>query len=484
MATPPRPLEAATKLLATHLPTSRHAAMLFDMLVDHLGELAVVDTSGGGRLRKLHRREGPGSESITPWTEMSLSLGGHTSILLPLTEADTWGSGAPDDEAVPSKLRGLQPAELALRDGGQHISFRYGDDGRLNDRSLNDLVPGRLEGVVDALATRAAQPVELVAAYLASIVPHRHGPGRVRMPVRMPAGVEGVWNVGLFGARRALFSGRVPASARFLVVDGVAGAAVGWGATREEAITAFEAEVRRAQPRPSREAHHATDDYDDEGNLLARGEPFLPPVPDDAPRNPLGGIARIDEPSFEAQPFDPNRDSESDRFDLGTYRFHGPIPDVPMPRFTLETTPSVVLPLDPSPAAAPPLGTWIRLLGARGDTRHAARIDTPRGFTLLGEHALPHVRPSTLDADLDAADARYPLSLDDTLALRPETAPYIRFRSMSYRWTPGTAKQPAGFAVCGAGSGPRFDPAGLDGDAVADEVRRHRKVLRGSWKPY
>lgn len=481
MPTPPRPLEVATQALATCIPTSRHAAMLFDMLVDHLGELAVIDTMGGGRMRKVYRREGPGAAHVTPWTEMVLVLGGHTALILPAPDADLYGR-APDDSGAPkSSLRGLQPGELILRDGAQQISLWYGDDGRVTERSMNDLVPGRLEGVVGALATRSAQPLELVAAYLASLAPGRHGLARVRMPVHMPAGVEGVWNVGLSGARRALFEGRVPASARFLVVDGVAGTAVGSGATRADAVSAFEAEVRRTQPRPATEMQSSNDDYDDDGNLLSRGEPFRPPEAEDAPRNPLGGIQRIDEPSFEPTSFDP--DLEATRLDFGTFVARGPIADVPMPPLTLATTPSVVIPLDPSPAAPPPLGVWIRLLGAHGATRHAARLHTPKGFMLLGEGALPHLRPATLAADLDAADSQYPFTLADTLALRPDFAPYVRFHSVSYRFAPATPKRPAGFSVCGATTGPRFDPATLDGDAVAEEVRRHRKVLRGSWKP-
>ncbi len=478
MSTPPRPLEVATHALATHLPTVRHAAMLFDMLLDHLGELAVVTTEAAGGTRRLYRRESPGSESIIPWPDVVLSLGGQATFTTPWLRADGAGefdAEPPPPEAPPSKLRGLQTGGLELYDGEQFIRFRYGDDGRVDDRSLNDLVPGRLEGVVEALATRAAQPVELVAAYLGSLDPGRHGPGRVCLPVPMPGGIAGTWCAGRLGARRAVFTGRVPASARFVASDGVAGTAIGSGVTRDEAIAAFEAEVRRAQPRPSREILTATDDYDDDGKLIARGERILPRDVEAGRRSPFGGIERLDEPTFDADP---------DRIGIGPVLVRGPTPDVPMPALSIETTPFVVIPLDLSPTAPPPVGTWVRTLGVHGTTRHAARVDTRTGFTLLGQQALPYVRLATLDDDLAAADARGGFSLEDALARRPEYAPYVRFSSVSYRWTQKTDRRPAEFTVRSPIHGQVFDSAHLDGDAVAVEVYRHTRIPRGSWKPY
>lgn len=478
MPPPPSPLEGATRLLATHLPTSRHVAMLFDMLLDHLGELAVVTTEAAGGTRRLYRRESPGSENVTPWPEVVVSLGGQTTFTtraFRMDGSDELDTEPPAPEAPPSKLRGLGTAELTLYDGEQWIRLRYGDDGRVADRSLNDLVPGRLEGVVAALAARTAQPVELVAAYMASLAPWRHGPGRVRLPVPVPGGVAGTWYVGRLGARRAVFTGRAPASARFVVVDGIAGTALGFGATRDEAIAAFEAEVRRAQPRPSMEIETPTDDYDDEGNLIARGEPILPPDPGAGARSPFGGVENVDEPSF---------DVDSGRIDLGQLVVRGPTPDVAMPPLSIETTPFAIIPLDPSPAAPPPMGTWVRTLGAHGETRHAARIDTPTGFLLVGERAFPYVRPATLYDELDAADASNGFSLEDALAIHPEYAPFKRFSAVSYRWTPATDRRPAGFTVSRTSQGPVFDPAHLDGDAIAGEIRRQTRIPRGSWKPY
>ena len=59
------------------VPTRRHAEMLFDMVVDILGEEAWVEACNGGAIRTLFRRESAGSPFIVPWPLLSVARGGR-----------------------------------------------------------------------------------------------------------------------------------------------------------------------------------------------------------------------------------------------------------------------------------------------------------------------------------------------------------------------------------------------------------------------
>lgn len=454
---------------ARHHPTWRHAVLLFDALVERLSGAGVVDSANGATIRWLYRRAAEDAAAIVPWPVAVLEAVPLEQGVLDLTErdaADWWKAQAtPEERAAPggtSRLRGLRSGRLRVFDGQQKLELGYGSDGLVADRSLNDLHPGRLAELADALAAKGAPPYERAATFLVGLDPGRHGPGRARIPAPMPGGADHIWQVGRAGARRALFDGRVPSAARFVVADGVAGTAIGWGTTLPEAEAAYAAEVRRAQPVPDTTVHSITDDYDDDGNLIAREEPLLPP--DGAPEGESG-------PPTPAE-FDP----VTGRVDFGMFVVRAPKSDVSLPPLTLDTTPSVVVPLDPAPASQPPSGRWIRTLGTFGATRFAARWKSGDGFLLVGERALAHVDRIRVTADLEDADERIGRTEPGTSAHEA----FIRFEDVYYAWEPPGPDHPGRFRRAGSTSGPRFDASAVDGDQLLEQVWRHARIRRGS----
>jgi len=461
------PLSAAVDAMRTHVPTSRHAEMLFEILTDLLGDQGVVWTANEGRLRKLFRRDPLDATLVAPWPLAQLSLGGRIGWVSPTSDTRT-GEVVPDPEPPPgktSKLRGLGPGELGVFDGPAMISLVFGEHGGFQEASIEDRFPSRLPEIPVALASKRAPPVELIAACLAYVDPGAHGPGRVQMPVPVPGGAEGTWMVGLLAARRALYSGRVPDEARYLVADGVSGSAVGFGPTLAAATAAFEVRVAASPPAPDTTMHTAWDDYDDDGNLLRRGEM---PGPDEP--TPWES-SEADEPWKPAAP--------PGTIDLtgGLVRMTGPTPDVPLPPITVATVPRAIVPLAASPPFSPPLGRWERTIGAKGATAHVARLVRPDGFLQVGERVLWRVDPRTIEAALDDVDSGS-AELDAALSEASAGRAFLRFRSCTYRWADARGSRPAGFERAGSSSGPHFDGVALDGDAEAQVVRRHVRVPR------
>jgi hypothetical protein len=281
----------------------------------------------------------------------------------------------------------------------------------------------------------------------------------------MPGGPEGTWLAGLFAARRALYSGLVPSEARYFVADGVSGSAVGFGRTLAAATAAFEARVAASPPVPNTTLQTAWDDYDDDGNLLRRGEW---PEPD---------WERLGESSDAPESWNPAPPFRKVNFTSGPITFTGPTPDVSLPAVSLANVPRVIVPLAGSPSVEAPVGGWERTVGAKGATAHVARLVRPGGFLQVGERVLWRVDPRTLDETLDAIDAER-AGLE---AMSEAASPYgrfRRFRSHVYRWAEDRAGRPAGLEWAGGGSGPHFDGRALDGDLEAVYVRRHVKIPR------
>jgi hypothetical protein len=359
----------------------------------------------------------------------------------------------------------LGPAQIDVCDGTARISLVFGENGGFKEASINDLVPSRLPEIPLALASKRAPPVELIASCVALCDPGVHGPGRVQIPVPVPGGPEGTWQVGLLAARRALYKGRVPDDARYVVADGVSGAAVGAGPTLAAATAAFEAQVAASPPAPDTTRHTAWDDYDDDGNLLRRGE-----WPEPASERPW-------ESSESGESWKPAPSPETIDLTGGAVTITGPTPDVSLPPITVASVPRAIVSLAGAPPVAPPLGRWERTIGARGATSHVARLVRPGGFLQVGERLLWRVDPRTLDGALDEIDAR--TAEDD--AAREEAnpySPYVRFRSRTYRWAEARNGRSAGLEWAGGSSGPLFDGRDLDGDLEAALVRRHVKVPR------
>jgi len=460
------PLSATVEAMQAHVPTSRHAEMLFEILTDLLGDQGVLWTANDGRLRKLFRRDPLDAALEVPWPVAQLSLGGRIGWVSPMFDTRT-GEVVPDPEPPPgkaSKLRGLGAAQVEVYDGPARISLVFGENGEFKEASIDDRFPSRLPEIPIALLSKRAPPVELIASCVALFDPGGHGPGRVQMPVAVPGGAEGTWMMGLIAARRALFSGHVPADARYLVADGVSGSAVGFGPTLAAATAMFESQFAVSPPAdPTRLT--AWDDYDDDGNLLKRGEMSGPDEPEPW------------ESSEADEPWKPARPPGMIDFTRGPVRITGPTPDVSLPPITVASIPRAIIPLAASPPFSPPLGRWERTIGARGTTAHVARLVRSGGFLQVGERVLWCVDPRTLDAVLDEIDSRtaeVDAAMDEAYPYRR----YVRFRSRTYRWAEARGTRPAGFERAGGGSGPRFDGVALDGDVETVIVRRHAKVPR------
>lgn len=453
---PPHPLQRAADALVRVLPTKDHARRWYQAYIARLGPRAVVDTVNGGKAGWVHRREA-GSELVLP---------GATAH---------WGVAQTGERLH----EGPQ-----IADGRQSIKLMYGEDGEVVERSLGTLFPGRLVELARVIAN-ARDGFEASLAFVAGLDDERHGPGRMHYPVAAPGTPLYVWRTGLIGCRRALHDGRVGPDARFVVSDGLAGTAVGSGTTQEEALAAYHAAVARRFPRLDVEMHTAWDDYDDDGNLLRRGEippefggpaasseatsHVLPLGPEEGEEWKAGGAGERP-PSF----LPPGDDPEGVRIDLGTFTLRGPKPDAsPLPPRP-ECLPHVIVPLDP-PNTSPAPGRWVRLLGEIGVTRHALRIDTPSGFLLVGEELL---------ALMDLADVQAALAhLEDRneefeSVLGPERQRFYRFRGSYYRWRTANAHRPEGLGFSHGGAGPRFEPGSLDGDQLQAMVYRHQRIPR------
>lgn len=83
------PLAPAVDAMRTHVPTSRHAEILFEILVDLLGDQGVLWTANERRLRKLFRRDPLGSTLVIPWPIAQLSVGGRIGWVSPTIDTRT-----------------------------------------------------------------------------------------------------------------------------------------------------------------------------------------------------------------------------------------------------------------------------------------------------------------------------------------------------------------------------------------------------------
>jgi hypothetical protein len=448
------PLGRALKRLTRVASTREEARRWYERYLATLGARAVVDTCNGGTLSWVHRRA-EGSAEVLP---------------LPSVQWTKQQTGE-------RLLEGI-----TIHDGRQYVTILYGDDGRLVETSRDERYPGRLVELGRVLAKAADAFAESVE-FVARLGDESQGPGRIHYPVPVPGGVVGVWRTGLMGCRRALFDGRVDPSARFVIADGLEGRAVGARTTREEAQAAYAREVARALPEQRRVVHTSTDDYDDDGNLLARGE--LPPGFEDAPPSE---VSPEDDPASEPfeeseswrgeserSPFEAEVDPITGRLEWGPILFRGPASDAPPVPHRPECVPRVLLPLDPSPDSPPPLGRWVRLLGELGVTRHAVRIEERDGFLLVGFDLLGLVEPRGLGARLDRIDAEAEPAGTSSFS---EHDRFVRYRARQYRWNPASETRPEGLAASGGSSGNRFDAGALDGDVLQAQVRRQVRVLR------
>jgi hypothetical protein len=419
--------------------TRRHAQMLFDMVADHLGAAAWLETLNGQTTRTLFRREAPGSPWILPWPLLTLTLVGTDDPrspvrIVPLNydPADT-----PQRPVKPSNLRGMGPGSVTIHDGPEHITVSYAKEGRWFECSRS-ASKDALAGVLPALAAGGAPAAEIVAAWAAGLDLARHGPGRVHLPQAVPGGIRGAWNCGLFAIREALFRERVPRAARWVAADGWTGAAVAWGPTREAAVEAWRAEVARVRPFPEK-----------------------PKPPADPPPQIQLRKVEPDNP-FEPKPLFGHHDQEV--FSIGG-TIHGPKSDVEWVEPTLETTPAVLIPLGDLPAIQPALGAWTWLVGARGAPVPAALRLEDGGFTLVGDRLLEVLDLGSLEKRLAAANREagprpeYPPGFP---CPRVETDSHLR----TYRLVDERTGKPVEARVVQQGWSLGYRPITLDGDQL------------------
>jgi hypothetical protein len=421
------------------LPTRAHAEMAFGMVADLLGDAAWVETWNGETTRTLFRRESPRSPWIVPWPLVSVTRGGRDGPSPVMTSAPgVYEEPKPRPGPAP-KIRGLGPGSITIHDGPQHVNVCYGGDGRWFECSVSSPAREALSGVLPVLAAKNASPTEMVASFVAALDLGRHGPGRVHLPVPLPGGAQSVWNCGLFATRDALFFGRVPASARWVAVDGWTGRAFGFGATRDAAIAEWREQLARVRPFPEKPQ---------------------------APAEPLP------EPSAE-QSFD--GDSFSIRVTM-----RGPASDVPWVEPTLDNSPVTVMPIGELPETSPRFGEWTQLVGAYGGLRLAHVRRDRRGFTLVGD-ALFGQRLDDLDARLDAADGEWDerQRYFEEHVTRPEGFPEPPPSDCSvrtYRIMDERTRTPlVTAAVCNASRQRGFNARGLDAERVRWQVVRVRR---------
>jgi hypothetical protein len=307
----------AVQAVRDAVPTSRHARLLFSMVEDLLGDSGYVESTKGGVERRLYARDG---QDYVPWPVLSLNTEGRIGHVVMIRGPEE----PPAPQGRERRLRNLSAGEIIVHDSAESVTVTYGEDGRWFETASTD---EPLLWVEEGLAAERGGPTERFAAYVAGL---RRKPPTLRMPVPLPGALQGAWVTGRRGIRHALFHGRVPDDAAWVAADGYDGIALGWGATREEALEHWRGEVERLQPRPP-----------------APREPSGPPPP--------GG------------------------FTVRTARADGETPE-PAPG----NTPAAVVELRPLPSFKSPCGAWTRLLGDYGECIPALLHQDVAGFTLVG----------------------------------------------------------------------------------------------------
>lgn len=412
---PPDSVRAAAAALASR----RHAELLFDAVAAQLGDTGLLETANGGAIRRLFRRDPVDPMQIVPWPVLELNIGDRFGVVTDWMPVGDVPFAAPGPQpAPPPRLRGLGPGEIRLADGDEHIEIVYNDQGARLE-TCRSHHPHPLAGLAPALAAQGANPIELLARFLDTLDPSRHGPSRVLMPAAMPHGAAGVWRVGLRALRRALFDGGVARGASWAVADGLTGTALGFGSTREQALSSWRAAVAARSPWP---------------------EPS--PAPEPPPEVPPG-----------------------------TMLIHAPSPDVRIPDAVPENVPAALVPLQPAPADRPAFGSWTTLLGARGATSFAACRRKREGFTLIGQYVLASVDLDRLGAEMDRIDDSHEAQFREVIARTPGGVERRPCRTTTYH-----VRDEGRLAFEGASEGTAWHADELDGDVVARRAVRQRWV--------
>ncbi len=414
------------------MPTSRHARMLFDMVVARLGDQAVVETADGGARLELYRREGPESDAIIPWPLLRMGLKGRLGTIVVLTAPPGESGEPPPRPGKAPKLRNLGPAEIEIHDGPHRITVTYGEDGRWIETTRSQADDAHA-AVIAAMARGEAQPTESMAAYVEGIDLARHGSARVLRPAPLPGGVASVWCAGLYAVRDALFEERIPPDATCAVVDGFSGSALAWGSSLEEVLSAWREMVEREQPRPP-----------------------VPDVPEEEP-----------EPDFL------ERGEEAPGVYRAQVRISGPTPDVSWPEAVPANTPAVLALLDTCHHPSGDWGRWIRLLGPYGETTFALLRRTMDGCVIVGEHLAGIVDLAEVESILDGADGTSGLS-EGPREDWPAHHPTLNSTTQTYCFVDEETHEPVEPRVTGVRQTHGFVTRELDGVRVQWQALRQR----------
>ncbi len=408
---PPDSVRAAGAALRSR----RHAEMLFDAVVDLVGDEGWQETENRGATRRLFRRDPDDLTRIVPWPVLELRFGSRNIFV-----ADWMGLGdvvpvEPPPPPPPPKIRGLGPGEIRIVDGPEYIEIAFNEEGAKFETCRSHHAHP-LSGLGPALAATRGNPIELLARFVAALVPGRHGPGRALLPVAVPHGVAGVWQFGLHAMRRALFS-NVSRGAHWAVADGLTGSAVAFGASCEEALSSWR------------------------GALAAN-----PPWP--KPRE-------VEEPPEEVPE--------------GAMLIRGPSPDVPMPERVPANVPVAIVNVEAMPASPPSFGSWVALLGARGTTSFAACRRKRNGFTLIGQGVLRAVDLDRIDGEMDRVDEEHAARMREMVGDVPGGDVRGPCRTTIYRVGDGGR-----LALEASSEGAAWHAGDLDGDVIAHRIVRQR----------
>lgn len=406
----------SVRAVAAALRSRRHAEMLFDAVVDLVGDAGWQETANRGAIRRLFRRDPAEPAQIVPWPVVELTFGSRNAFV-----ADWIGFGdavpvEPPAPPPPPKLRGLGPGEIRIVDGAEHIEIAFNEEGAKFETCRSQHAHP-LAGLAPALAAAGGNPIELLAHFVAALDPGRHGPGRVLLPAAMPHGAAGVWQCGLNALRRALFSDGVNRGADWAVADGLTGTALGFGSSREEALSGWRGALAGSSPWP---------------------EPRV-----------------VEEPP--------------DELPEGALVIRGPSPDVPMPERVLTNVPAAVVRLEAMPPGPPSFGSWLALLGARGATSFAVCRRKRKGFTLIGQGVLRAVDLDRIDEEMDRVDNEHAARMREVIANTPGGVTRWPCRTTIYRVGHGSRLE---FDASSEGAAGYVGD--LDGDVIAHRIVRER----------
>ncbi|MBI4706221.1 MAG: hypothetical protein HY744_34425 [Deltaproteobacteria bacterium] len=238
--------------------------------------------------------------------------------------------------------------------------------------------------------------------------------------------------------------------ARVLVVDAFDGSAVVSGAGLDEVLARWEAELFRAKPRPPRPV-----------------EP-TPRKPSPAPGEPE---------TFK------DEEGRTVGFSTGTITVTaGGGASIEWPAAVPRNIPAVMVELPPLPEvplalAAAGFSKWVRLVGQHGLVSLALCRREEQGFTLVGQGIVDLVDPTTIEAELDAADAQERAFHAATPELpAPWDQDFAASALVSYGLVDAVGRQRAPARVRGGQWSGGFDAGSLDGDQLEWVVCRQRRL--------